>query len=119
MEEFCFPFASSITTESCDVPDKSNAVMSDGDGKETGDVPLVVFVETLEQQPFGWEQDYLEWIDYDAWGFRDTKRGKRKDNKKIPFAKIPIRRIYSRTVPNFFSKPKKEHRSETQRRAIK
>jgi len=51
VEEFGFSFANGITAESCDVSDESDAVMSDGEGEETGNVPLVAFVESVEQQP--------------------------------------------------------------------
>ena len=60
MEEFGFSFANGIAAESGDVPDEGDAVMSDGE--ESGDVPLVAFVETVKQQvASGIQQSKTTW----------------------------------------------------------
>ena len=60
VEEFGFSFANGFTAESGDVPDEGDAVMSDGE--ESGDVPLVAFVETVKQQvASGIQQSKTTW----------------------------------------------------------
>ena len=41
--------------------------------------------QTATGKPFGWEQDSLGWIDYDAWFFRDTKGESRRITKNPVF----------------------------------
>jgi len=51
IEEFRFACANGISTETDNVTDEGDAVVSDGEGEETSDVSLVALVETLKQQP--------------------------------------------------------------------
>ena len=50
IEEFRFAFANGISTETDNVTDEGDAVVSDGEGEETGNMPLIAFVETRKQQ---------------------------------------------------------------------
>jgi hypothetical protein len=49
IDEFLFAFANGISTETGDVSDECDPIVSDGEGEETGDVALITFVKTLKQ----------------------------------------------------------------------
>jgi len=50
IEEFLFAFGDGISTESDNVTNERDAIVSDGEGKESGNVPLVTFVEPFKKQ---------------------------------------------------------------------
>lgn len=49
IEEFFFAFGDGISTEVGDGADEGDAIVSDGEGEETSNVPLVALVESLKQ----------------------------------------------------------------------
>jgi hypothetical protein len=48
IEKFLFAFGDGITSESHDIDDEGNAIVSNGKGKKSGNVTLVTLVETLK-----------------------------------------------------------------------
>jgi hypothetical protein len=49
IEKFLLTFGDGITSESHNIADEGDAVMSDSECEKSGNVPLVAFVETLKQ----------------------------------------------------------------------
>ena len=49
IEEFFFAFGDGIPTEVGDMTDEGDPIVSNGEGEETSNVPLVTFVESSKQ----------------------------------------------------------------------